>query len=179
MEYLERGWDDTRIAAKLGCSATAVSLARKRAGIPCVTKTLRCPQQIAALLGLGCPKTVVRWIQAGWLRGRRGPRRGGNRQWIVTDDAFHAFLADPAHWHRWEVARITDPTLRAFVASVRSPDRYLTLTEVAELCCVQPGTVWHWIDKGWLPAVRNGNHRVREADALRFRAARLAGQVHP
>jgi hypothetical protein len=174
-EGLARGRSDEEIARRLGTTATAVNLARKRRGL--ASRTARCgsARTVAARLGLGCAKKVAAWINAGWLRGRQGPARGANRQWIVEEADLRDFLRDSAHWHRWEVERIADPDLRAFADRVRAAVRFLTLGEVAGRMCVQPKTVHSWIAKGYLPAVRNGNHLVREDDLARFELPRIGG----
>lgn len=167
-DLIEQGWSDARLAKRFDTSVNGIQLARKRYGIPSRTEaSLNC-RTIAERLGIGCGKSVAHWIHQGWLRGRRGQRRGGNRQWYVTEDALLAFLEDPNHWHRWEPARIPDRDLREWAEELRAGVRFLTLPEVAERYFVQPATVAQWIDKGWLPAVRHGNRRVRESDLGSF-----------
>lgn len=168
-ELLQRGDSDAAIARRLGVSPASILNARKRYGLQSRTRRLLPARRVAELLGVRCAKTVTRWIRARWIRGRRLQRRGPHRQWGVTWEALCAFLQDPAHWHRWDPARITDGGLREWATGLRCGVRFLSLSTVAELCCVEPGTVGQWIDKGWLPAVRNGNRLVREEDALRFR----------
>lgn len=175
MECIERGWEDERIAAALGTTVGAIQLARKRHGIPSRTKTLLSAQTAAQRLGLGCGKTIVHWIESGWLTGRRGPRRGANRQWLIHPDDVLAFMERPEHWHRWHPERIPDPGLREWATELRFGVRFLTMTEAAKRCFVEPQTVYQWVRKGWLPAVRNGNHLVRESDLERFVLPRIGG----
>lgn len=165
-ELTERGWDDERIGAALGCSAVAVGLARKRHRLPSRDRLCLTARRVARLLGVGDGKTITRWIAAGWLRARRGWREARCRVWVIAWGDLERFLADPAHWQRWDPARITDPALARHAAAVRGGLRYLTHAEVAQIAGVVRGTVNSWIAKGWLPAQRNGNWFVRE-DHLR------------
>lgn len=174
MELLERGWDDARIGRELGCSADAVKLARRRYAIPPKSRTVLTAREVAKRLGISCAKAVSRWIEAGWLRGHRGWRQGEHRVWIVAETSLHAFLADPDHWHRWQPERIADPGLRQWAERQRGGVRFLSLSEARDrLCrergiCVETPTIHQWIVKGWLPAVRNGNHLIRETDLAAF-----------
>jgi hypothetical protein len=166
--HLENGRSDEWIAKQLGATATAIRLVRKRRGLQSRTALLYSAQRVARLMGVSCAKTVARWIEEGYLRGRRGQRRGPNRQWYVTEDALLAFIADPAHWHRWEPGRITDEDTRAWATEIRAGVRFLTPGEVAERCFVGVGAVNDWIHKGLLPAVKWGNWWVRERDLEGF-----------
>lgn len=174
-DLIGQGWSDERLAKRFGCTVNGIRLARKRYGIPSRTEALLNCRVIAERLGIACSKSVARWIQRGWLRGRRGQRRGGNRQWYVTEDALLAFLEDPDHWHRWDPARIVDRDLREWAEELRAGVEFLTLSEVAERTFVQPKTVGQWIDKGWLPAVRHGNRLVRESDLAGFTLPTIGG----
>jgi hypothetical protein len=169
MTMIEAGMSDDDIGKKLGATPVAVNLYRKRHGIPSRTDTIPCCREIARQLGLGCSKTVAYWIENGFLRGRQGQRRGGGLQWYVHPDSLLRFLENPDHWHRWDPNRIADTALKEFAMELRGSVRFLTLTEVAAIHCVEPKTVYQWITKGWLPAVRNGNHLVREDIAIAFR----------
>src|ERR1700733_4681829 len=41
------------------------------------------------------------------------------------------------------------------------PDEFLTVAQIAKLLKLNPQTVYNWIDRGELPAVRVGQRRVR------------------
>lgn len=176
MEGIERGWTDERIAVALGTTANAVILARKRNGIPSRSDTLLSCRTVADRLGIGCSKSVRRWIDAGWIKGKRGPKQGPHFQWQVHPDELMAFLERPEHWHRWNPERIPDAGLRQWAIEMRAGVRFLSLPEVAELLYAQPATVHQWIKKGWLPAVRNGNHMVRESDLAHFELPHIGGR---
>lgn len=174
MGLLEQGWDDQRIGRELGCSAEAANLARKRYGIRPKSKTLLTARRVAGLLGLGCAKTVVRWIEAGWLTGQRAWAHGPYRVWMVREGAVLDFLADPAHVHRWDPDRIPDTVLRGYALRQRGGERFLTHEEARDwLCrersiCVERATIGAWCDKGRLPFVRNGNRFIRLSDLETF-----------
>lgn len=176
MDLIERGWPDDRIGRELGVSADAVKLARRRYRIPPKSKTCLTARQIAKRLGLGCAKTVTRWIEQDWLKGRHGWTVGKHRAWIVQEEALLDFIANPEHFHRWHPERIPDKALREWAIAQRHGERFLTLTEAADwLCrqrfiCVERETVAQWIERGRLPAVRNGrgNRQVRERDLATF-----------
>lgn len=178
---IEEGLGDQSIARKLGTTANGVMIARKRYGLRSRTKSILCCLQIASKLGIGCQKTVTRWIEQGWLVGRRGQRRGGNRQWYVTESALMDFLENPDHWQCWDPNRVVDPDLRDWVLELRNGVRFLSLTEVGRRCFCEPKTVYQWIRKGFIPAVRNGrgNHQVRERDLVGFTPPQIGGpRVH-
>lgn len=164
-ELLEAGWSDARIAARIGRSVDAVVVRRKRMGIPSRTSSTLNTRKVAEMLGVGCSKSVVAWIEAGYLKGRRGQRRGPNRQWLIREEDLMAFLEDPAHWHRWDAERVTDQALREWAMELPRP-RYLTVGEVAARFFVASGTVSAWLDKGQLPFVRNGNRMVLESSLV-------------
>lgn len=165
-DLLATGLSDAAIARRLTArfghrfTPVAVQIARKRHGIKPRTKLALNACSTAKLLGIGCSKSVVRWIEQGWLKGRRQGQRGGNRQWRITEDALLAFLSSPEHWHRWQPERITDRYLREWALELRGGERYLTLREVAERFFVETKTVNMWIARGYLLAVRNGNHLI-------------------
>lgn len=162
-DLIAQGYSDDAIACRLRTTVNGVQLARKRYGIKSRTEQLLSCRSVAERLGIGCAKTITRWIESGWLKGKRGTRRGKYRQWQVTELDLWAFMEDPAHWHRWDAERVPDPRLREWAVEVRGGSRFLTLSEVARRCYVEPVTVHRWIKAGLLPVVRNGNHLVPEA----------------
>lgn len=165
---IEQGLPDPAIARRLHTTTDAVHLARKRYGIPCRRASTMTARAVAALLGVGCAKSITRWVDRGYLRGKRGWRQGSHPVLMIDEADLLAFLEDVAHWQRWSPDRITDPLLREWAQEMRGNVRFLTLSEVADRYYVQPATVHSWIEKGYLPAVRNGNHLVRESDLASF-----------
>ncbi|HLI51008.1 MAG TPA: hypothetical protein VKU87_04380 [Thermomicrobiaceae bacterium] len=165
---LDLGWSDARIGRHFGKTAEAIKLARRKHHLAPRAERYLSSQRVASLMNISCSKTVIRWIEMGYLKGKRGVRIGLHRTWMVEWDDLFDFLRDPAHWHRWEVSRIgPDSPLWWACADARghhATERYLTLSEVARRFFVQTTTVCQWIGKGQLPSVRNGNHLVRESD---------------
>lgn len=99
-KYLERNLHKQSvadIAKNLGRTKTAVKLKAKRLGI---NKTLQEGYTMRSLcLGLGCDHhKVERWLEKGWLKGRRRgtervERQGGD-VWLFTNAALRRFIAD-------------------------------------------------------------------------------------
>ena len=53
-------------------------------------------------------------------------------------------------------------------------EKLYTCEEIAERYAVQPATVWDWVRKKKLPAVKIGRaYRVRESDLIEFENKRL------
>lgn len=167
-DLLARGFSDAAIARRLGCTVTALNLARRRHGIRSRSQLLLSAREIANRLGIPCSKTVAHWIAQGWLDGKRGAPRGGNRQWQIREESLWSFMEHPDHWHRWQPERIRDPYLREWAIDVRAGVRFLTPGQVAWRFCVTHNAVNVWIRSGLLPAVRNGNWLIRESDIAGF-----------
>jgi excisionase family DNA binding protein len=166
-DLIERGWPDERIGARVGTSAEAVNLARKRHHIHARSTYLLSTRAVARELGIPCSKTVTRWVARRYLRGKRGQTWGPYRQWYVERDHLLDFLDDPRYWHLWDPERIPDPATREHYQALRT-ERYLTTGEVAERLYVEHPTVQAWIQSGVLPAVRHGNWLVAESTLVGF-----------
>lgn len=164
-ELIQAGATDAQIGRALRRSAEAVSVRRKRLGLPSRTSTLNSAARAAERLGFGCGKKTAHMIRLGLLRGRRGQVRGPNRQWYVTDAALYDFVAKPEAWPMFDVERIADVTLRLWARECRR-ERYLTTGEVGKRYYVGSKSVVRWIELGLLRGVRWGNWRVPES-ALR------------
>ncbi len=165
---LAEGRTYAQIAKRLGRSTNSVKVYCARNVKVLAVRPYSC-RTVAELLGLGCAKTVAKWIERGWLSGARSSVGAGvARRWIVTEDALLAFLADPAHWQRWDAERITNRELREWATETRA-ERYWTQAEVAKRFSVVTGTVGAWLDRGFLAYVDTGSHRmVRESDLATF-----------
>lgn len=122
---------------------------------------------VAAMLGVGCSKTIARWISAGWLVGRKGQRVGLDLMWVVDEDDVLSFLSSPDHWHRWTPDRIPNADLRAWATEARH-EKYLTPGQVAARFCVVVGAVNDWIHKGELAARKYGNWWIPESALVGF-----------
>lgn len=165
-EWIAEGRGADWIAQRLGRTETSVRVYLKR-NVRCRALRPLSARAAAEIMGVRCSKTVGRWMDAGWLRSRKGQRCGRNRVRVTDRDALLDFVADPCHQHRYDPDRITDAELRAWALETRTA-RYLTTGEVADCLGVGVGAVHHWIATGILPAVRHGNWRVRESDVSGF-----------
>lgn len=164
---IEAGVSDRRIAQRLGRSENAVRIARKRHHIAPRQKALLSARTVAQRLGIGCAKTVVRWVQLGWLKGHRGQRAGPNRMWYITEDSLLRFLENRHFWHVWHPARIRDRDWRDWALEMRrSEPRLLTTRQVGDLLGYQHETVCSWIHKGLLPAAARNPNWLVDAAAL-------------
>lgn len=159
------------VAARLGRSRSAV-LARARVlglhwyhPIPGQAHLGHTLGEVARLLGVGTG-TASRWVAAGWLVAvRREVRLGRQALWFVDADDLGRFLREcrPVY----EPARIRDPALRAFVATL-PPERDLWLTpcEAARLLNLTPHGVRRRIATGHLVARRWGGRYYLRRSAL-------------
>lgn len=162
---LDQGHDYDAIARRLGRTRTAIQVKVKRARCTMTGRpTVLTAREVAALLGKGCSKSVTRWISDGWLTAR-GAVCNGRRIWRICWDDLMAFLQDARYWPAWDPARISDADLRQELTALRADaGRWLSQTEIAARYCVTVAAVGQWIQKGWLRAVRYGNHLVNERD---------------
>jgi hypothetical protein len=162
MGMMEEGYTDEQIGRRFGRSAQAVQLARKRYSIPGRSHLFMSARQVADALGIGCSKTVQRWIDLGMLPARKVPWQGKKGfMWGIRRSALESFLRNPRTRHLWDRDAITDPSLRA-IADEDPGVRYLTLTEVAERYFVEPMTVLNWVRRGQLHAERADRWLVPE-----------------
>lgn len=178
MGMIDGGWSNAQIARHLGTTEAAVQLARKRYRIPSVFSHALSARDVADIMGVGCSKTVAKWIKARLLRGIRVRHMGPHRTWKVSRDALYAFVEDERTWHLWEVDRITDVSLRRHAKRVRGDVRFLTPGEVAKRYFTSHSVVNSWIHKGYLPARKWGNWWIDERDLERFELPRIGGGAH-
>ncbi len=115
----------------------------------------------------GRPRPVRRWIDRGWLVGRRGQRRGANYQWFITEEAVFDFMLDERTWMAWSPDRMPSQGLARWAREMRT-DKYLSIGEVARRFFVQHSTVNEWCRGGLLPGVQYGNWWVLESALVGF-----------
>jgi hypothetical protein len=172
---IDEGRSEAEIAGILGCTTTAVRLARKRYHVEPVKAHSLSATDVMRIMGLTDAKTVTMWIERGFLHGRRIRQMGPYRQWQVRRDDLYAFLEDEQTWHLWRVERITDRMIRRYAEQVRGTVRFLTSGEVAARMFVQHGAVNHWIHMGYLPARKWGNWWIDERDLETFEKPPIGG----
>jgi hypothetical protein len=157
------------IALELGRSREAVMLKAARIGHRVMTTAATLSaRDVARLLGLGCSKTVARWIaEYGLFASDAGSAQ--KPLWRITWDDLVAWLERPDHWMMYDPARIADSLLRAHLRALRPTEPYwLTSEQVAQQFHVGHRTVAQWIAQGLLPATRYGNWWVCAADLRSF-----------
>ena len=105
-----RGYD--WIARKLGRSREAVMLKAARIGHRVMTTAATLSaRDVALLLGLGCSKTVVRWVREYGLPGRNAGRKD-RPLWRIAPSDLVAWLERPEHWMKYDPRLIAAPELR-------------------------------------------------------------------
>ena len=163
-QMIDAGYGYDAIARRLKRSRVAVVLKCRRLDYRLLTTraALTC-RQAQTLLGIGCAKTITRWIGMGLLKARNAgmPERP---LWRIQWEDLCAFLEEPTNWMAYDPARITEATLREWAQELRAgKPRWLRQGEIAARYGVTVEAVGQWIQKGWLPAVRYGNWWVNEA----------------
>jgi excisionase family DNA binding protein len=119
--------------------------------------------QVMRLFGLTAKATLNRWIARGWLTPTSA------RFYRFPIEQMHALIANGDTWMAWDAAKISDPDLRAWALDLRREGpRWLTTREAAQRLHVVERTVWEWIQRGYLPAVRYGIHWVRDDQFVGF-----------
>lgn len=163
---------DAELGQALGRSAVGVHLRRERKlRLTARTKqdNLLTARGVADLLGVGCAKSVTRWIERGLLRGRTLPLDA--TIYAVAYPDLLRFAVNPHHWIYFHPERVTDTTLRRMIAQRRArwQDAWWTPGEVAAYHGVHHTCVNHHIRLGVLPAKRWGNWWILRSDATRIR----------
>lgn len=157
-ELLDAGHSYDKIADCMGRTETSIKLQAKRRRHGLLSTDALTTAAVQRILGLGCSKTVVHWIERGWL-----PARNSGRFWRIQQTDLDVFLAKRAYWMAWHPTLIPDPELRAWAEEERrGQPRWLTPAEVAARYAVEHGAVNAWIQKGWLPATKYGNQWIWE-----------------
>lgn len=165
-QLLKDGYSYDEIARILKRSRTSIILkARRRTGRLTTVGTTWSARDVAKVLGIGCAKTVSRWIQWGWLPARNGGGTGQHTLWRIQKADLYTFLGNRMYWMAWQPERITNDSMRAWAMALRADQpRWLTVGEVADRYGVTTKAAHNWIRNGYLPTARYGNHYVWEAD---------------
>lgn len=113
--------------------------------------------QVMRLFGLTAKVTLRGWIARGWITPTSA------RFYRFPIEQVQSFIANDDTWMAWDAAKISDPDLRVWALRLRANGpRWLTTAEVARRFHVVERTAYEWVIRGYLPAVRYGNHWVRE-----------------
>lgn len=169
-DMTEQGLTDEAIARRFRCSPNAVKIARQRRlqRFRRTDPTWRTAREVAAIFGLGCSKSVARWIDLGWLSAKAGPSCGPNVKHWIEELSLVTFIENPETWVAWTPDRITDPDWREMATTARGGVVYLSPGQVGDRFGVQPSAVNNWIHDGQLPATRWGNWWIKESDLAGF-----------
>lgn len=169
-DLIEAGHGYTTCARRLKRTRVAIVLKVRRRAIPGVTKTRATlsARDAARVLGLGCAKTVTRWIAEGVLPARNA---GMHRPlWRIDWDDLLTYLTHRYRWMTWHPDTITDLALREWAQELRAePGQWLTPGQVAKRLHIGTAAVNAWIHKGSLPAVRYGNWWIWSECLVGFR----------
>lgn len=172
IDLIDQGHGYAAIARRLGRSKEAVLLKAQRINHRLLrSRAALTAREVGKLLGLGCSKTVSRWIERYGLKARNAGTKH-KPLWRVQWEDVCAWLEEPEHWMAYDPTRCTNPSLREHLIELRAGrPRWLTPGDVARRYCVTWQAVKQWISKGFLPAVRYGNWWINERD--------LAGWLPP
>lgn len=165
---------DEELAERLGRSATAVRVRRRRLGLPgpSVHPDYITAQGIAKALGIDVHAVCV-WIERGVLAAELSPL-SDRKIWRVGRPAFYAWALRPDNWIYFyrsvrDTTRIRDTRLRRMIVlrAERWGDEWWTTGEVAEYHGVDSNDVVRHIKSGRLPAARWSNWMVLRSEATR------------
>lgn len=165
------GWHTEReIARKLGRSTTAILIRMKRLGLTREWKGAYTARGTGQIFGVDA-KTVVIWIERGYLCGARSQVRcGTTRKWRIEHEAIEDFIRDYAvHYER---RRITEPFWRRLADQAASSEWVSAKIAAVILGCCDE-TIKRRIRRGLWPAVQvpcGGGFQwmVRRADLASF-----------
>ncbi len=163
-KLVKQGLSYDEIALAMGRTPAAVRIACKRYDI----RLLRAPgvytaREVAELMGVPDSKTIARWIAEGMLAARNGGRTD-RPLWRIQRDDLMAFMAEPLYWMTWRVERVVDPYLRAYARQIREGQPgWHTPGQVARHYGAGRNTPQQWIERGFIPSQRWGNHWIHQS----------------
>ena len=161
VSYLEEWYGrmaDDRLAEKLGRPVLGIRLKAKRLRLR-KRNTGLTATRVAKIFAID-PKAVVRWIEGGLLRARRGYAVGPNRTWHVTDEALEEFIRERGQYV--DVDRMPEGWWR----DLAQQHRWYSLVEVERLTGEAPHRVRKAIRAGVYRGAMRGPHLYVPAEAL-------------
>lgn len=167
-----RWMTDDELARSLGRTPEAVHIQRERElKLPPRRQDPEWPtaREVARLLGIGCSKTVVRWVEAGWVVGRKLALDAC--MWGVSRQSLTRFVVNPENWIYFQPQRVRDPYLRRLLQlrQARWQDAWWTPGQAAAYHGVSPNAINQCIRGGRLSAKRWGNWWIKRSDAVALR----------
>ena len=109
---------------------------------------------VANIMGIACPKTIVRWQEVGYIKGKRAPFSYGNHTvWFFDyEDIIECLRKRP-----WlvDLKKMETCYFRSIVQEAYDKNPWYTCAEAAPLLGVKDKNAVHrYIYRGWLPAVK-------------------------
>ncbi len=183
VDKLESGLSIAQIAGALHRTAHAVrdraikvhgGIKRLRSGLLGV----RTRNQVAHLFGVH-PNSVERWVQHGWLVGKRNRSvsaaartatgRKSSTHYLIPDLTIEAFLHIREAWPFWTIENMTDPDWRAAARDIRPDADWIPLVDFARERHYSDSTATGWVYRGELPATKiGGKWYIWHTDAAAF-----------
>lgn len=110
--------------------------------------------ELAKALGVPCSKTLIPWVEVGWLKARRSVVRAGEyRAWLFRDKNVVKFLQEKP-W-LFDLKKMPEHYFRSIVRAEYERDPWYNCQEAAALLGVKTAdAVQRYINRGWLPAVK-------------------------
>jgi transposase len=110
IESWEEGLTRSELSARFGVSDKVVDTMIVDFGLTArrEQRGIMTGRQVARILGRA-QETVAKWIRKGFIKSRR-QRAGGHAGYVtaITPKQLKRFLADPAHFHLYDPAQMTD-----------------------------------------------------------------------
>lgn len=154
LEYLSNKYgliSDRAICRHLQRSANAIRIAAIRKLHSNRKMNFYSGHELARTLGIPCSKTIISWVEVGWLKARRSPvRQGPFRAWLFQDKNIIAFL----HTRPWlfNPKKMPEHYFRSIIREEYNRDPWYTCQEAAPLLGIKTDdAVQRYINKGWLP----------------------------
>jgi len=134
-------------------------------------------REVARLFGISCAKTIVGWMEQGWLNGRRSfARAGPNIAWCFTEENIKRCLRQ----RPWlcDLKKMERHYFRTIVQEEYDKDPWYSCAEAAGLIGLKSDdAVMRYIYRKWLPAVKRpggpwqGQWIIRQSDIHKFLAS--------
>lgn len=109
---------------------------------------------VADELGIGCPKTIIWWVEKGWIRGRRSHVAAGyNTRWEFHLPDIEACIRE----RPWlpHLKRMPRGYLRSVVMEEYERDPWLSCQQAAAMVGLKTDdAIQRYIKRGWIPAVK-------------------------
>ena len=143
------------LSKTLGRTKTAISLRRRKLGIPSISAKSGLPAHTAGMmLGFDSGKEISRLVREGILPGRRTPL--GNNRFAIDYQDLLRWAIRPGSWIYFEPAKVAEPKIRrlAMLSKKRWGDEWWTTQQVGDLYGISQSEVARHCREGKIPSVR-------------------------